>query len=421
MLKDSQKQLEILTSGVAEVLPEDGLKAKLSRSLATGKPLIVKLGVDPTAPDLHLGHAVPLSKLRQFQDLGHQAVLIIGDFTAMIGDPSGRTVTRPQLTKEQVLANARTYTEQAFKILNRQKTQIRYNSEWFAKMDFRQVIELSAKFTVASLLVREDFMKRYQNEQPIGLHEFLYPVMQAYDSVVLKADVELGGTDQKFNLLAGRELQEKTGQEPQVALTLPLLEGTDGVRKMSKSYDNHIGLTFPPAEMFGKVMSLPDEASGQPRYSLIVKYYQLALGYLPEQVKALEKELNDGSLDPMDAKLKLAEKIVATYWGQEAGKQELKAFLQKFRYKKVEYFEPQEVYLPASELKEGKVWVIKLLRFANLAPTNTEARRLIEQKAVRLIREKQEILLTDSNADIQIQEGDLIRVGKRKFAAFHLH
>jgi tyrosyl-tRNA synthetase len=418
---DTQKQLEILTSGTAEVLPEDGLKAKLSHSLKTGEPLIVKLGVDPTAPDLHLGHAVPLRKLRQFQDLGHQAVLIIGDFTAMIGDPSGRTVTRPQLTKEQVAANARTYTEQAFKILDAQKTQIRYNSEWFAKMDFRQVIELTARFTVAGLLVREDFIKRYQNEQPIGLHEFLYPVMQAYDSVVLKADVEIGGTDQKFNLLAGRELQEKLGLEPQVALTLPLLEGTDGVRKMSKSYDNHIGLTFPPAEMFGKVMSIPDEATGQPRYSLIVKYYQLALGYLPEQIKALEKELNDGSLDPMEAKLKLAEKIVATYWGADAGKKELEAFLQKFRYKKVEYFEPKEVYLPTTELKAGKIWVVKLLRLANLAPSNAEARRLIEQKAVRLIRDKQEVLLADSSADIEVKEGDLIRAGKRKFAAIHLH
>ena len=249
-----EDQFHILQSGVDSIVPEEALKKKLAK----GKPLNVKLGVDPTAPDIHIGHAVPLRKLRQFQDLGHQVTLIIGDGTALIGDPSGRNSTRPQLTREQVSANAKTYVDQAFKILDPEKTTLRYNSEWILKIDMEKLLSLMSKFTVARILERDDFTKRYNAQQPISLHEFIYPVMQAYDSVVIDADVEIGGRDQLFNLLAGRELMEKMGMEPQVCLTLPLLEGTDGVQKMSKSYGNYIGVTDEPGDMYGKVMSIPD-------------------------------------------------------------------------------------------------------------------------------------------------------------------
>jgi len=254
-----EEQFHIISSGVADIVPEDALRCKLGR----GEPLVIKLGVDPTAPDLHLGHAVPLRKLRQFQDLGHRVVLIVGDFTALVGDPSGRSAIRPPLTREQIDDNASTYIEQAFKILDPDKTEMRRNSEWLSALDFEEILRLSARFTVARILERDDFSKRYDSGQPISLHEFLYPVMQAYDSVVIRADVELGGTDQLFNLLAGRGLMEKLDLEPQVCLTLPLLEGTDGVQKMSKSYGNYVGLTDAPEDMFGKVMSVPggDEAS----------------------------------------------------------------------------------------------------------------------------------------------------------------
>ena len=259
-----EEQLHIISSGAAQIVPESALLEKLKR----GKPLNVKLGVDPTAPDIHLGHAVPLRKLRQFQDLGHEVTLIIGDGTALIGDPSGRNSTRPQLTREQIQVNAQTYVDQAFKILDPEKTTLRYNSEWILALGMEELLKLTAHFTVARILERDDFHNRYTSNQSISLHEFLYPVMQAYDSVVIKADVELGGTDQLFNLLAGRELMEKMGMEPQVCLTLPLLEGTDGVKKMSKSYGNYVGLTDESSDMFGKIMSIPDE--------LMVKYYRLA-------------------------------------------------------------------------------------------------------------------------------------------------
>ena len=274
-----EEQLHIIKSGTAQIVPESALLEKLKR----GVPLNVKLGVDPTAPDIHLGHAVPLRKLRQFQDLGHQVTLIIGDGTALIGDPSGRNTTRPQLSREKIQEKAQTYVDQAFKILDPEKTALRYNSEWLLSLNMEDLLKLASNFTVARILERDDFHKRYTNSQPISLHEFLYPLMQAYDSVVIKADVELGGTDQLFNLLAGRELMEKMGMEPQVCLTLPLLEGTDGVQKMSKSYGNYIGLTDEPADMFGKVMSIPDE--------LMVKYYRLASALPVDQIDEIERGL----------------------------------------------------------------------------------------------------------------------------------
>lgn len=419
-----KRQLEILAAGTAEVLPAGGLEAKISKSLAEETPLIVKLGVDPTAPDLHLGHAVPLRKLRQFQDLGHKAVLLIGDFTAMVGDPSGRSATRPPLTTEQVHANAKTYTDQAFRILdnNPEKLEIVYNSHWLAKLDFADVLGLTAKFTVAGLLVRDDFAKRYKNEQPIGLHEFLYPVMQAYDSVELRADIELGGTDQKFNLLAGRELQEKLGRQAQVVMTLPLLEGTDGVKKMSKSYNNHIGLTFEPNEMFQKVMSIPDEAPGEPRFSLIIKFYQLGLGYLPEEISQINDSLVAGRLHPRDAKYELAKNIVASYHtGAAAGAAALD-FDTRFGTQSSaaaadlsaggtgrDLYEERRVP-PEIINDDGTVWIPKLLASIGAAASSSDGRRLIKQGGVRLNGAP----VTDDTEKPVVQDGDRVDVGKRQ-------
>ncbi|MCF0233246.1 MAG: tyrosine--tRNA ligase [Enterococcus sp.] len=295
-----EEQLHIIKSGASELIPEEALLKKLKK----GKALNAKLGVDPTAPDIHFGHAVPLRKLRQFQDLGHQVTLIIGDGTALIGDPSGRDTTRPQLTSEQIQENAKTYVDQAFKILDKDKTVLRYNSEWLFDIDFKKMLQLMSKFTVARILERDDFHNRYTQNKSISFHEFLYPVMQAYDSVAIKADVELGGTDQLFNLLAGRELMEKMDMEPQVCLTLPLLEGTDGVRKMSKSYGNYIGLTDSPEDMFGKVMSIPDE--------MMIKYYRLCSTESVEKIDSLEKALSlleNDSKRPHPNKVKPGQKL----------------------------------------------------------------------------------------------------------------
>ncbi len=303
-MQSVEEQIRIISSGADKVVPEQALVEKLKR----GRPLNIKLGVDPTAPDIHLGHAVPLRKLRQFQDLGHQVTLIIGDGTALIGDPSGRNSTRPQLSLEQIRENAQTYVDQAFKVLDPEKTTLVYNSEWLFEIDMRKILELASLFTVARILERDDFHKRYTGNQPIGVHEFLYPIMQAYDSVVIKADVELGGSDQLFNLLAGRELMEKMGMEPQVCLTLPLLEGTDGVQKMSKSYGNYIGLTDEPADMFGKVMSIPDE--------LMEKYFRLASTVEVAEIERIVEGVARGALHPNKVKRSLARNIVAAYYSE---------------------------------------------------------------------------------------------------------
>ena len=301
------EQMKVIASGVAKIVPEEGLRKKLER----GVPLNIKLGVDPTSPDLHLGHAVPLRKMRQFQDLGHKVTLIIGNGTALIGDPSGKNSTRPQLSLEQIEANADTYVAQAMKILDPARTTIVHNGDWILSLDLKGLLELCSKFTVARILERDDFTKRYQSQTPIALHEFLYPVMQAFDSVQIGADVEMGGTDQLFNLLAGRELMEKSGMEPQIALTMPLLEGTDGVRKMSKSYGNYVGLTDEPADMFGKIMSIPD--------AMIGKYYRLASTLSVEEVDAIDQALADGSADPYELKRALARNICDLYHGAGAG------------------------------------------------------------------------------------------------------
>jgi tyrosyl-tRNA synthetase len=393
------EQLTTISSGVADIVPAEALERKLER----GTPLKVKLGVDPTAPDLHLGHAVPLRKLRQFQDLGHEVVLIIGDFTALIGDPSGRSSTRPALTPEQVEVNATTYIDQAFKILDPAHTVMRRNSEWLAPLGFADILRLTSQFTVARIMERDDFQKRYRDGVGISLHELLYPMAQAYDSVAISADVELGGTDQLFNLLAGRELMEKLGCEPQVCLTLPLLEGIDGVQKMSKSYGNYVGLTDPADEMFGKVMSIPD--------ALMVKYYRLCTALPVPEVDAIEAGLAAGSLHPNAVKRRLAREIVTLYHDAEAAGLAEEAFDRVFKRHEVPADVPDVIvevtdpaYLPA------------VLKAAGLAPTTSEARRLIEAGAVRIDGEP--VALEHGVFDVPWSDlvGRVVQVGKRRFA-----
>ena len=395
-----EEQFHIIQSGAAQIVPEKALMDKLKR----GKPLNIKLGVDPTAPDIHLGHAVPLRKLRQFQDLGHQVTLIIGDGTALIGDPSGRNSTRPQLTREQIKENAQTYVDQAFKVLDPEKTTLRYNSEWILSLGMEDLLKIASNFTVARILERDDFHNRYTSELPISLHEFLYPIMQAYDSVVIKADVELGGTDQLFNLLAGRELMEKMGMEPQVCLTLPLLEGTDGVKKMSKSYGNYIGLTDAPNDMFGKVMSIPDE--------LMVKYYRLASTVPVDQIDAIEKGLAADEIHPNRCKRDLAQNIVAAYYDEEAAKEAEAAFDRQFKQHEV----PEDIPEFAADLtpnEEGTVYLAKLIADSGLAKSTGDARRMIDQGGVKINGEA--VAAKAYNVAPSTLEGAVIQVGKRKF------
>jgi tyrosyl-tRNA synthetase len=321
--KAVDEQLAFLKKGVSEIVPEAELRAKLEKSYKTGKPLRVKLGVDPTAPDIHLGHTVVIRKLKHFQEMGHTAVFLIGDFTAMVGDPTGQSETRPPLSREQVNANAQTYLEQVFKILDRDKTEIRYNSQWLDKLSSYDIVRLCAKYRVARMLEREDFRKRLAEQQPISVHEFLYPLMVAYDSVVLEADVELGATEQKFNLLIGREIQREYNQELQIAVMMPILVGLDGQRKMSKSLGNYVGITEAPSEMFGKMMSIPDE--------LMWSYYELVTDRTPQQIEELKQQVESGGLHPMDAKMKLAEEVVSGFQGAEAGHKAAENFQRVFR------------------------------------------------------------------------------------------
>ncbi|MBN1289757.1 MAG: tyrosine--tRNA ligase [Actinobacteria bacterium] len=397
-------QMEVITSGVVEVIPLDEMRKKIARSIDTGKPLTVKLGVDPTRPDLHIGHAVPLNKLRHFQELGHEIVLIIGDFTALIGDPSMQDVTRPVLTTGQVEENARTYIEQAGKIIDTEKARLVHNSEWLAPLDFRGVLELTSKFTVARILERDDFQRRYREEKPLGLHEFLYPVMQAYDSVQLQSDVEIGGTDQKFNLLAGRNLQRSTGQEPQCVLTLPLLEGTDGLKKMSKSLENDVGLTDPPGEMFGKVMSIPDE--------IMWKYFELATKVDPAEAARLKAQVESGNLNPRDAKERLASEIVTIYYSKEKAEEASSGFRRVFS--DGETPENMEVVaVPESLFNEGRIWVVDLIVELGLAPSKGEARRLIEGGGIYIGGNR----ITDKDLELAVSDlsGKVLRKGRKTF------
>lgn len=396
----AEEQLRIIKSGTAQIVPEEALLEKLKRD----RPLNVKLGVDPTAPDIHIGHAVPLRKLRTFQDLGHQVTLIIGDGTALIGDPSGRNSTRPQLTSDEVAANAQTYIDQAFKILDPQKTTLRHNAEWLLDLNLEGLLKIASNFTVARILERDDFHNRYTQNLPISVHEFLYPIMQAYDSVVIDADVELGGTDQLFNLLAGRELMEKMGKEPQVCLTLPLLEGTDGVRKMSKSYGNYIGLTDAADDMFGKVMSIPDE--------LMVKYYRLASTESVDEIDRLEEGLAAGSLHPNQVKRALARNIVAAYHGDLAATEAEVSFDRLFKNHDM----PEDIPVFTGSLQpdeQGMVYLPKVLHEASLAKSAGEGRRLIDGGGVKvngtpLAAKSYQIAAGDL-------EGAVIQVGKRRF------
>lgn len=395
-----EEQFHIIQSGTAEIVPEAALMEKLKR----GKPLNIKLGVDPTAPDIHLGHAVPLRKLRAFQDLGHQVTLIIGDGTALIGDPSGRNTTRPQLTREQIKENAQTYVDQAFKILDPEKTTLRYNSEWILSMDLEQLLKIASNFTVARILERDDFHNRYTNNQSIALHEFLYPIMQAYDSVVIKADVELGGTDQLFNLLAGRELMEKMGMEPQVCLTLPLLEGTDGVKKMSKSYGNYIGLTDEPNDMFGKVMSIPDE--------LMIKYYRLASTVPVAEIDKIEAGLAADEIHPNRCKRDLAQNIVTAYYDAATAQEAEAAFDKQFKKHEI----PDDVADFAADLTpndKGLVYLAKLISDAGLTNSTGDARRMIDQGGVKVNGEA--IPVKTYNVAPEMLKDAVVQVGKRKF------
>ncbi len=399
-MSEIERQLQLILRGAVEVIQQKELEAKLARSLKEKKPLRIKAGFDPTAPDLHLGHTVLIQKLKQFQDLGHQVMFLIGDFTGMIGDPTGVSETRKALTKEQVQENAKTYQRQIFKILDPQKTTIEFNSRWMGPMTADGLIQLAAHYRVARMMERDDFHKRFQEQKPISVHEFLYPLVQGYDSVALKADVELGGTDQKFNLLVGRELQRDYGQESQVVITMPLLEGTDGVKKMSKSVGNYIALEDAPAEMFGKLMSISD--------TLMLRYYELLTSENLAAVRAMH---------PMEAKLGLAERIVTQYHGAEAARGAREGFQQKFREREFPDEPDARLVLTKADVADAAKPAISLadaIVRTKLVPSKGEARRLIVQGGIEVDEVKQ----TDSNATLSLAPGRPIRlkVGKRKFA-----
>ncbi|MEW6173861.1 MAG: tyrosine--tRNA ligase [Bacillota bacterium] len=402
-MKTVSEQMKIIRRGIAEIIIEEELEKKLSRAITTGQPLRVKLGLDPTAPDIHLGHTVVLQKMRQFQELGHQIIIIIGDFTGRIGDPSGKTETRKQLSEAEVLANAQTYKEQIFKILDPDKTEIVFNSSWLASLTFADVIQLAANYTVARMLEREDFSKRFKGNMPISIHEFFYPLMQGYDSVALHADIEMGGTDQRFNLLMGRTLQAAYGQEPQVAVTMPILEGLDGVHKMSKSLGNYIGITDPPEEMYGKVMSLPDE--------LIVRYLELVTSVPSDEIQVIASGLKAGSLHPRDAKMRLAREVVHQYHGPEAAGKAEAEFVKVFQERELPTDIP-EFAVPPEAVTDGLVYLPRLLVSTGLASSTSEARRLITQGGVRV----NDIKVADPNTAIPPVAGTIIRIGRRKFA-----
>lgn len=392
--------MQIISDRTESVVTHEELRKKLLRSLASGQPLKVKLGADPSRPDLHLGHVVVMKKLREFQDLGHEIYFVIGDFTGMIGDPSGRSQTRPQLSREEVEANARTYHEQATMILDPEKTHTVFNSTWLSPMTFRDVISLASKFTVARMLERDDFQKRYQKGYPIAVHEFLYPLAQAYDSVAICADVELGGTDQTFNLLVGRAIQREYGQEPQIVITMPILVGLDGTEKMSKSLGNYIALTDSPNDMYGKVMSIPD--------SIMTTYYRLVLGDSAEQVKKLEEGLKSGDVHPMKAKMELARRIVAQFHGTESAARAEEEFLRVFREGELPSEIP-EVPIPGIRVGET-VGLARLLAACGLAPSSMEGRRLIKAGAVKVDGVK----VTVESASCTVRRGMLLQVGKRR-------
>jgi tyrosyl-tRNA synthetase len=398
--KPVEEQLAYLKKGAAEIIPEADLKARLENSLKTGKPLRAYLGVDPTAPDIHLGHTVVLRKLKHFQDLGHTAIFLIGDFSAMIGDPTGQSETRPPLTREQVDVNAQTYLAQVFKLLDPQKTEVRYNSEWLDKLSSYDVVRLCGHYRLARMLEREDFRSRLENNQPISVHELLYPLLTAYDAVVLKSDVEIGATEQKFNLLVHRDIQREYGVPSEVALTMPILVGLDGQRKMSKSLGNYIGITESPTDIFGKLMSIPDE--------LMWTYYDLVTDRTPEEIAALKKEVAGGAAHPMDVKMRLAEEVIAGFHGEEAAHKAAENFQRVFRDRQA----PAEAEVQRiSRGPEKKL--AALLAELKLAPSKSEAGRLIEQGGVEI----DGVRVADPRKDIDLSKPKefLLRAGKKKF------
>ena len=396
------EQISFLKKGAAEVIPEAELRSKLEKSAKTGTPLRVKLGVDPTAPDIHLGHTVVIRKLRAFQELGHTVIFLIGDFTGLIGDPSGNSATRPQLSREEINANAETYKQQIFKLLDPTKTELRFNSEWMDQLGSDGFIRLASHVTVRQILERDDFAKRLQEEKPIALHELLYPLTQAYDSVALRADVELGGTDQKFNLLMGRNLQREYKQDAQVAMIMPLLEGTDGVQKMSKSLGNYIGINEPPQEIFGKIMSITDD--------LMWRYYELLTDLTNDQISALRQAAEKGERNPRDIKVDLGRMIVSDFYSKEAAEAAEKEFVRRFRNKEV----PDDIKVVDVPTGGGPWALPRLLVSAGLASSVAAGRRLIEQGGVRVNGTLQ---TNDSGPVFVINSGDelLLQVGKRRF------
>jgi tyrosyl-tRNA synthetase len=399
-MSTTKAQIAELTRGTDEVLPENGLEAKLKE----GRPLVVKAGFDPTAPDLHIGHTVLINKMRQFQEFGHEVVFLIGDFTGMIGDPSGKNATRPPLSPDEIKENAKTYETQIYKILDRDRTRIEFNSTWMGAMDAAGLVKLASHHTVARMLERDDFRKRYEGGQPISIHEFLYPIVQGYDSVALKADVELGGTDQKFNLLVGRQLQQDYGQDPQVVMTTPLLEGLDGVQKMSKSLGNYVGITDPPGEMFGKLMSISDE--------LMWRYFEVLSFRSLDDIEDLGKRVRDG-MNPRDAKFELAAEIVARFHDDAAADAAKQAFISRFR----EGAMPDEMPELTLESDGGTLGIAHLLKGAGLVSSTSEAFRMIKQGAVRIDGERVE----DRSLAIDAGSTNVYQVGRRRFARVSLN
>jgi tyrosyl-tRNA synthetase len=403
-----ERQWAILAKGTFEIIPEEAFKEKIAESIYSNRPLKVKLGLDPSAPDIHIGHTVVLQKLKQFQLLGHQIQLVIGDFTGRIGDPTGKSETRKQLTEEDVVRNAETYRKQIYKILDADKTQVYFNSKWLASLSFTEVVQLSSKVTVARMLERDDFHKRYSNGLAIHIHEFFYPLMQGYDSIALESDIELGGTDQKFNLLMGRTLQKEYGHATQVVITMPLLEGLDGVHKMSKSLGNYIGIDEAPNEIYGKVMSIPDQ--------LMLKYYELVTDLTLDGLALLKTKLKDGSVHPRDTKMQLAKTIVEQFHGEAFALEAEQRFIAVFQQKSL----PQEinkVAISTAELDENKtIRLTKLLVSLQLQNSLSEAKRSIQGGAVSV----NEIKIHDPNAELEVRDGDIVQIGKRKFAQIKL-
>ncbi len=399
MFPSINEQLDLIKSGAIEIIPEEELIRKLEKSIKTNKQLIIKLGCDPSKPDLHIGHAVVLGKLRQFQDLGHKAILIIGDFTAMIGDPSGKNKTRPPLSLEETRRNGQTYLEQATRILKEENLEVRYNSEWLNQMNFNDVIALAAKYTVAQMLERDDFSKRYGSGLPISLHELLYPLAQAMDSVVINSDVELGGTDQKFNLLVGREIQKAYNKEPQCILTMPILEGTDGVEKMSKSLNNYIAITDPPGEMFGKTMSIPDD--------LIVRYFRYAARANDYEVLELEKGLKSGEIHPRNAKVQTAKRIIELYYSREEADKAEEEFQKIFVNKDI----PTDINEKILTFSDPVQPIMDILVASELMPSKKEAKRKIEEGGVYIDGER----VIDPFMKLDLSTRKLFKVGKKTF------